>query len=304
MSMRWMAAVAAIALSAPAMAESYTVTATTSLTLIDGVLEQAWSATCTAVEGSLAAVITPGGKDLRFFAAPDQVAAVGVDELTYPIDGEAGASYRYDGVVGANVFARFTVRCGTVDLFDEEVVESLPIVVAPALSAPSSVQRADTLLSIASGRIPVDVEVELVGIGVSGNPRGGEVLAFTITGPGVDVSSELSPDQVGAEGLASLSPRFTATELGQIVVDVSLLGVSAQPLLFTVVEDDEVPGPIDDPPPGTNLQGAGCQGGGVPAASAALLLLLRRRRSSRCAPGRVTLTREASSHSDATLRAR
>jgi hypothetical protein len=268
------------------MAESYTLTATTSLSVgVDGVLEQAWSATCIAEEANVEAAIVPGGKDLRFFASPDQVAAVGVDELSYPLAGQAAASYRYDGVVGAHVFARFTVRCGTAAVFDEEVIESLPIVVPPRIGPPTSVQRADTLLPIAAGTIPVDVEVELVGLSVLGAPRGDELLAFSITGPGVNVSGELSPDQVGAEGFASLSPRFTANDLGEIIVDVSLLGTSAVPLVFTVVQDDGDPDPDpDEPPDGNDLRSVGCSNAGVataPAALIALLLRLRRRRRRR-----------------------
>ena len=262
-------------------AEGYTLTATTSLALEGDVLVQQWSARCEGTDVDVAARVVPGGKDLRFFAAPDQVAAVGVDELSYALGADVGASYRYEGVVGAQVFARLTVRCGSASVFDEEVVESLPIVVPPVLEPPTSVQRADTLLAVPGGVIPVDVEVELVGLGVRGHPRGSELLSFSITGPGVDVGGDLSPDQVGAEGRATLSPRFTANALGEIVVDAALLGVAATPLRFTVVEDDGTidPGP-DEPPPGDGTQSVGCQSAGAVSIVPLAGLLLRRRRRS------------------------
>ena len=283
MTMRTLTALALAVCSGPALAaESYAVTATTSLSLDGDTLVQRWTASCVGIEAAATALIVPGGKDLRFFAAPDEVAAVGVDEQTYGIEGEAGASYDYDGVTGAHVFARLTVRCGTLEVFDEVVVESLPIVVPPGLDAPSSVQRDDTLLPVPGGVIPVGVEVELVGLGVRASPRGDELLAFSITGPGVNVSGELSSDEVGADGRAALSPRFTATGVGELVVDASLLGVAATPLVFTVVPADDIIDPDpDDPPPG-GVQSIGCQSAGPPGvmASAALVVavLLRRRR--------------------------
>ena len=275
--------VVAQGLCLPTWAESYDLTAATSLSLDGDVVVQAWSATCTGTDPNAEAVIVPGGKELRFFAAPDQVAAVGVDELTYPIGAEAVAEYRYDDILGARVFARLTVRCGTADVFDEKIVESLPLVVAPALALPSSVQRSDTLLPVADHIIPVGVEVELVGLGLLGNPRGDELLVFSIAGPGVDVTGELSADEV-VDGHASLSPRFTANDVGEVVIDVSLLGAAATPLRFEVAVDD-------NPDPDPDIGGGDLFGsdGGAPSCSArapgagaglagVVALLLRRRR--------------------------
>ena len=271
----------AVGLAPPAHAAGvYTLTASTSLTLDGATVVQRWTATCEGEPDDEARII-PSGKELRFFAAPDQVAAVGVDDLSYAVGaGEVGADYRYEGVVGARVFARFTVRCGTPDNFDEIVVESLPIVVAPALDPPTSVQRSDTLLPAVGGDIPVGVEVELVGLGVRGNPRGEELLVLTISGQGVDVAADLSSDDVGAEGVAFLSPHFTAFDVGDVIVQLSLLDTAAAPLSFNVVTNDDDDGPPPDP---SDADGSavGCGHSGAPTTATGMLLVLmpgRRRR--------------------------
>jgi hypothetical protein len=267
----------AVALAAPALAtparavEDYIVTATTDLALTDdGALEQAWSATCLGTDIDAGAALSPGGKELRLAAAPAEPIVVGADSRSFAIGPEASGTYRYEGVAGAHVFARFTARCGRAELADTVTVDSGAVVVPPTLVAPFAVQRTDSLAPVAGNRVPVGVEVELVNVRVGGAPRGDETIEVRVDGPGVAFVATLGPDEFRA-GQAVLSPRLTADAEGVLVLSARFLGAEAVPVTLTVAgleDDDEGEGRPGGP--GFVGGGSACSGG-LPAPAAGWL---------------------------------
>jgi hypothetical protein len=267
-------------------AETYEVTATTTLEPAGRhSLHQRWTADCVAGDVVEGAAIAPGGKDLRFFAAPDEVLAVSVDDARFAIaDGSAvDGGYDYDDVVGAHVFARFSVACGSDAVFDEAVVDSTDVVTAPGLDAPFTVRRVDDFAVVRADEVPAGVVVELVDLAVRARPRGAERVVVTIVDAlGTALGSiELGSDDVGVDGRAVVSPQVVTSALGDLTVIASFLGESSDPLVFTVVDDPgaaEGEGEDDLIAPG----GGGCAGGGAAAGEGAVVvfagLLLRRRR--------------------------
>lgn len=282
--MKWLVAWV-LTTTLPAMAaETYEVTATTTLAVTaPATVQQTWTADCTATEPAKDASIRPQGKDLRFAAAPDEVVSFSVDDAVYALGKGAVDAYDYEGVVGAHVFARFVVRCGTDDVFDEFSVDAAAIVTAPALEPPFAVRRVDTLQNVPSNQIPAGVEVELVDLAVVARPRGDERVVVSLVDEDeapLTTPLELSAVDVGLEGRARLSPRFRSNTPGSVTVTASLLDHASPPMVFTVVNDggegEEGEGEgeaIDDTP-----ASVGCSNAGAPASLVALLVLFRRRR--------------------------
>lgn len=275
-------------------AETYAVTATTTLAVqARGALQQTWTAECVAEEASLDAVIAAGGKDLRFFEARDEVVAFSVDDQTQPITAPASGAYLYDNVFGAHVFARLTVRCGAAKVFDDAVVESVDVVTAPGLDPPFSVRRTDTLTTIPGDDLPGGVVLELVDLPVLARPRGSEVVVVRVSDDdGVELSSvELGAVDLGIEGRALVSPRFTSPASGLVTVRAEFLGSSSDSLVFRVGEGG-------DEGEGEGFEGEGeggdggsrfssCASGGVPgvvgvAGVAFVVVVAGRRRRRAC----------------------
>ena len=257
----------------PAMAEAYRVSATNVLALDgEGGLAQAWTADCEASDGAVDAVLTTAGKDLRFFAAPEQPLEAGVDNTVHSIvDGATGRS-DYAVVPGARVMARLTVRCGTSDVFGEAAFDSAPLTVPPVIFPPVRVLDVDTLQDVPGAGIPLGSTVELVGIEILANPRAAEVVDVDISGAGVATTLSFA-DADFVAGSVVISPQVTPTAVGELVVAARFEGVGAEAVALSVVL------PTAGLPDGTNGQafdgGCAATGSGIP--SAVLLLLWRRR---------------------------
>jgi hypothetical protein len=265
-----------------ASAEAYEVSAETALTLDrEGQLSQSWTAACVGTDVADGATIRSAGKDLRYVEALDEPLEQGVDPDTFAVDGAASGRYVYTVVPGARVFARLSVRCGSDDVFDEVVVDSAPVTLAPSLSPPSRVVDADTLVAVSPDAIAVGSTVELVGVVVAGSPRGSERIVVRFSGAGVDGSVELSQEDF-ADGRATLSPQLTVTSVGQITIEAELAGAVSAPAVLTVVPIDEAP------PPGfvgdDSAAGCAAMGGSDNLLAGSALVLgavVRRRRRAR-----------------------
>jgi len=261
----------------PALAEAYVVSGSNTLVLEDaGGLTQVWTASCDVTDGAVDAVLTTAGKDLRFFAAPEQPLEVGVDTTVHAIADGASGTYGYAAVPGARVMARLTVRCGTADVFDEAVLDSAPVTTEPVIVAPVRILDAVTLQDIGGDGIPLGSTVELVGIEVLANPRAGEFVDVVFSGAGVDVTLTYAEADF-VSGRLAISPQLTPTAVGDLIVEARFEGAAAEALTLQVV-------PAADEPPDDEARAA--IDGGCGAASAGLpwatgLLLWRRRRRSR-----------------------
>jgi hypothetical protein len=257
----------------PAMAEAYSVSATNVLALDgEGRLVQAWTADCEATDGAVDAVLTTTGKDLRFFAAPEQPLEAGVDNTAHSIADGATGSYDYAVVPGARVMARLTVRCGTSDVFDEATFDSAPVTIPPVIVPPVRVLDVDTLQDVPGAGMPLGSTVELVGIEILANPRAAEVVDVDINGAGVATTLSFA-DADFVAGSVAISPQVTPTAIGELVVTARFEGVAAEAVALSVVL------PTDGQPDGNNRQASdgGCAGTGSGFPSAVVLLLWRRR---------------------------
>jgi hypothetical protein len=267
------AAGAGALVAVPAAAETYSVSATNVLAVDGGGgLVQAWTATCEATDAAGDAVVTTTGKDLRFFAAPEQPLEAGVDSTVHSIADGATGSYEYAIVPGARVMARLTVRCGTSDVFDEATFDSAPVTIPPVIVSPVRVLDVDTLQDVPGAAIPLGATVELVGIEILANPRAAEVVAVDISGAGV-VATLSFADADFVAGKVVISPQVTPTAVGDLVVAVRFEGVVAEALALSVVQ------PSDDGLPDGNRGGAsdgGCGATGVGMPWVLGLLLWRR----------------------------
>ena len=273
--------------SAPAAAEAYTATAQTALSLDRGLgLVQTWSATCEATDPAEDAALAATGRDLRFFAAPEQPLEVGVEGATFAVDEEASGRFIYAAVPGARVIGRLTVRCGTADVFDQVVVDSAPITVAPLLEAPARLVDAVSLAEIDAPLVSGEV-IEFSGLAILANPRGSEVIDVHLIGAGVDLTVTLGPTDF-VDGRATLSPQVAPTEVGDIVITAELLGVASEPLAFIVVaddgddddDDDNDDVDVDDNDPSSSASGCAAGDGTISAAVIVVAALRRRRRPS------------------------
>jgi hypothetical protein len=275
-----------------ARAESYVATGSTTLARdgATGELVQVWSSACESVDPDPSASLLPGGRELRFAAARDQVLVVGDQDdlslgVTAPLVQSTG-TYRYAPVDGAYVFARLDVRCGGPAIVDTLVVESLPIVTPPGLAGPFGATRTDTLVAVDLDALPVGVEVELAGLEVRAQPRGDDRVELRFVGAGLDERRAFSADDF-ADGRLQVAPRLTPAAVGALVVTASLRDVDSAPLPLTVVgvdagTDDAV---VED------AVDAGCAAAGdgdcawLPWSALAILPLgVRRRRSTAAAP--------------------
>ena len=252
-------------------------------------LHQTWTITCAGIDAAIDASLRPQGKDLRFAAAPDEVLAVSFDDSVAAAFGDAADGfYDYDDVVGAHVFVRFVGRCGSDKFFDEVSVDSIAVVTAPRLEQPFAVRRLDTFATV--DVVPAGVDVELVNLPVVARPRGDERVVVTVVDAAsvVVASVELGAVDVGLEGRARISPAFSTSALGSVVVTATFLEHASEPLTFDVVPDDggeEGEGEGDTGTPDTPAS-IGCSNAlivadadvAAPAGLVLVALLLRRRR--------------------------
>jgi hypothetical protein len=287
----------ALAVAAGARAESYVATGTTTLARdgATGELVQVWSSACESVDPDPSASLLPGGRELRFAAARDQVLVVGdQDDLSLVVTAplvETSGTYRYAPVDGAYVFARLDVRCGGPEIADTRVVESLPIVTPPGLAGPFGATRTDTLVAVDLDALPVGVEVELAGLEVRAQPRGDDRVELRFVGAGLDERRAFSADDF-ADGRLEVAPRLTPAAAGALIVTASLREVDSAPLALTVVGvdaggDDAIVGDTVD----TGCAAAGAPGRSwLPVAACALLARSVRRRRGACAAPRAART--------------
>lgn len=246
----------------PAAAETYSVSATNVLAVDGGGgLVQAWTAGCEATDAAVDAVLTTTGKDLRFFAAPEQPLEAGVDSTVHSIADGGTGSYEYAVVPGSRVMARLTVRCGTSEVFDEATFDSAPVTIPPVIVSPVRILDVDTLQDVPGAAIPLGSTVELVGIEILANPRGAEVVDVEISGAGVATTLSFA-DADFVAGSVAISPQVTPTAVGDLIVAARFEGVGAEAVALSVVQPTD--GLPDGNGEGATDGGCGATGSGMP----------------------------------------
>ncbi|MBM4281767.1 MAG: hypothetical protein FJ137_13740 [Deltaproteobacteria bacterium] len=256
----------------PGRAAGYVAAGTSTLVVSEDAAawQQGWTAACVVDAPDDAATLTIV-RELRFAADPVQVLASGDGAQALPlVEGGAGA-FRWTAVDGVYVLARLVVRCGTDAVYDEVVVDSAPLIVAPAVEPPWAVTRTDALGSIDGTTVPAGVEIELTGLGVRAAPRGADVVTVRAVGAGVDAAFEFVAGDF-VDGRLVVSPRLRPTMAGTIRVDAALRGAASTPLDFVVVDDTLLPGGGEPRSPVSGSDGCAATTAGVPVLPAATLV--------------------------------
>lgn len=270
-------------IASPARAtEQYAASASTSLRVDGDEFVQSYRIACDATDASSTARLTTTGRDLRLLSAPSPPLVSGVDSVDHVVDEVVDAEWRAAIVPGARVFARITARCGSDDVYDEVVVDSDVVVTAPELRAPARLQRTDDLRGIDGQRVPVGVEVELIGLEVIASPRGEESVFVDVVGAGIDERFEIAARDID-RGRTAFTPSFTPTTTGTISITARFFDVASAPITLTAVVDD---GSADTGDAGEGegdvaIAGSadgGCSAVGGVAIPLALVVLGRRRR--------------------------
>lgn len=260
-------------------AETYRATAETTLSVEDGEFVQRYSVSCVAEDPAEDARLTTVGRDLRFFLAPELPVATGVDGTIHSPDDVVAGEWRAALIPGARVFARLVARCGSANVFHQVTVDSSPVVVPPELTAPSTLQRTDDLRVVGLETIPVGAEVEVVGLSVHASPRGTEAVTIHIEGAGIDESFDIRAADIGT-GTTAISPTFTPTTTGSVVISATFLDSSSLPVELAVIEADTI-SVVDG---GEDIVVSSCNAGVEPASASLFVLvagMLRRRRQRR-----------------------
>jgi hypothetical protein len=255
----------------PAWSQSYAAQGGSAL-LVDadaGALVHTWSARCAAeapADGA-ALVVT---RELRFAADPAQVLAADPREVM-AIDALPEGERRWEVTPGAYAFARLLVRCGDDVVFHEIVFDSTPVITAPVVQGPWSIVRTDDLSAVAPDAVPVGVDVELTGLGVSAAPRGDDVVEVQLVGAGVENVLVFDAGDF-VDGHLALAPRLRPTVPGDVVVSAVLRGARSAPVTLVVVDAVELPGGGEPTTPSRTT--AGCNATPIGGLSTTLLAAL------------------------------
>jgi hypothetical protein len=228
------------AAAAPGHAESYAASGTSTLVrdATTGELRHDWEARCETTDPSADARIASVALELRFSSDADQVWAVAEGQGGVAAHFAGSGTFRWPRIDGAYVFGRHVVRCGTAFVFDEQVIDSNPVVTPPVVTAPHSVTRTKDLVAVDPLSVPVGTEVVLGDIHVDAWPRGDDRVELAVRGAGVLVQLSFGATDF-VEGKLTVSPPITPLQVGPLEIIAVLRGQESEPVVLQAAMDGD-----------------------------------------------------------------